>query len=283
MSVVIAPSAASIKQQVALAVNEDVGSGDISAQLIPMRAMVKATIVSREPMVLCGSPWLEATFEAIDADIQMQWQAQEGQWLERAQPLVTLIGRARGLLSGERVALNFLQTLSATATQARAYAECLKGTACKVLDTRKTIPGMRLAQKYAVRCGGGENHRFGLYDAFLIKENHIAACGSITAAIMKARSFKRKVMIEVEVENLDQFQEALSLHPDRIMLDNFTLSDLKSAVTMKEGYRCELEASGNIGLHNAREIALSGVDFISVGAISKSINAIDLSMRIEES
>ena len=271
-----------IQQQVELALLEDVGSGDISAQLLSAKKIISASIISREPMVLCGSAWLEATFKTLDATIEFQWQAQDAQWLPEGQLLVTLTGPARALLTGERVALNFLQTLSATASQTRAYTECLKGTGCKVLDTRKTLPGMRLAQKYAVRCGGGKNHRFGLYDAFLIKENHIAACGSLSAAIIKARSFKLNAMIEVEVESLSQLQEALVLKPDRIMLDNFTTSDLKEAVKINGAFGCALEASGGISLHNAREIALTGVDYISVGAISKSIEAIDLSMRVTE-
>ncbi len=271
-----------IYQQVKQALGEDIGTGDITAQLLPEGQVIKVEILTREAMVLCGKAWVDAVFSMLHPAIQLKWLAEEGQWLESPQTLVCLQGPARALLSGERVALNFLQTLSATATQTRRYVTLLKDTGCSLLDTRKTLPGFRYAQKYAVACGGGYNHRMGLFDAFLIKENHIAACGSIAAAVAKARSQQLSALIEVEVESLEELSEVLPLKPDRIMLDNFTIEQLEQAVRMNSEYACQLEASGGINLDNLREVALTGVDFISVGAITKSINAIDLSMRVRE-
>ncbi|MEI6708065.1 MAG: carboxylating nicotinate-nucleotide diphosphorylase [Methylococcales bacterium] len=258
---------------------EDLGTGDITAAIIPEATQAQAQVITREDMVLCGQAWFDAVFKKLDADIQIDWQVKEGDSVVENTVLCKLQGSARGLLTGERTALNLLQTLSATATIARHYAEAVKGTHCKVLDTRKTIPALRDAQKYAVLCGGCYNHRMGLYDGVLIKENHIMAAGSIAKAIQTARQLST-VAIEVEVESLAQLQEALAAQPDRIMLDNFSLDDLKTAVALTAG-QVELEASGNIGLANIRTIAETGVDFISIGALTKHIKAVDLSMRIQ--
>ncbi len=258
---------------------EDIGTGDITAAIIPESIQAQAQVITREDMVLCGQAWFDAVFKQLNADIQIDWQVKEGDSVVENTVLCKLQGSARGLLTGERTALNLLQTLSATATVARQYAEAVKGTHCKVLDTRKTIPALRDAQKYAVLCGGCYNHRMGLYDGVLIKENHIMAAGSIAKAIQTARQLST-VAVEVEVESLAQLQEALAAQPDRIMLDNFSLDDLKTAVALTAG-QVELEASGNIGLANIRTIAETGVDFISIGALTKHIKAVDLSMRIQ--
>ncbi len=258
---------------------EDLGTGDITAAIIPEATQAQAQVITREDMVLCGQAWFDAVFKQLNADIQIDWQVKEGDSVVENTVLCKLQGSARGLLTGERTALNLLQTLSATATIARHYAEAVKGTHCKVLDTRKTIPALRDAQKYAVLCGGCYNHRMGLYDGVLIKENHIIAAGSIAKAIQTARQLST-VAVEVEVESLAQLQEALAAQPDRIMLDNFSLEDLKTAVALTAG-QVELEASGNIGLANIRTIAETGVDFISIGALTKHIKAVDLSMRIQ--
>ena len=259
--------------------SEDIGTGDITAAIIPESTQAQAEVITREDMMLCGTAWFDAVFKQLNGDIEIDWQAQEGENVAENTLLCQLKGSARALLTGERTALNLLQTLSATATVARQYAEAVKGTNCKVLDTRKTIPGLRDAQKYAVLCGGCYNHRIGLYDAVLIKENHIIAAGSIAKAIQTARDLTR-VLVEIEVETLEQLQEALAAQPDRIMLDNFSLADLQTAVKLNAG-KVELEASGNIGLHNIRTIAETGVDFISIGALTKHIKAVDLSMRIQ--
>jgi nicotinate-nucleotide pyrophosphorylase (carboxylating) len=258
---------------------EDIGTGDITAAIIPETTQAHAHVITREDMVLCGQAWFDAVFKQLNADIQIDWLVKEGESVLENTLLCKLQGSARALLTGERTALNLLQTLSATATIARHYSEAVKGTNCKVLDTRKTIPALREAQKYAVKCGGCYNHRIGLYDGVLIKENHIMAAGSITNAIQTARQLSR-VAVEVEVESLAQLQEALAAKPDRIMLDNFSLADLKTAVALTAG-QVELEASGNIGLANIRTIAETGVDFISIGALTKHIKAVDLSMRIQ--
>jgi nicotinate-nucleotide pyrophosphorylase (carboxylating) len=258
---------------------EDIGSGDLTAELIPHNRLASAKVQNREPMVLCGQTWFAAVFYQLNPEIDIQWYHQDGDIIAANSQICKLSGSARALLSGERCALNLLQTLSATATMARKYADAVAGTQCKVLDTRKTIPGLRLAQKYAVRCGGCFNHRFGLYDAILIKENHILAAGSITQAIQSAKQLKQGT-VEIEVENLYEFQEALHNMPDRILLDNFSIADTLSAVQLN----CkpiELEASGNIDLTNIRTVAETGVDFISIGALTKNLSAIDLSMRIE--
>jgi nicotinate-nucleotide pyrophosphorylase (carboxylating) len=258
---------------------EDIGTGDITAAIIPEATQAQAQVITREDMVLCGQAWFDAVFKKLNADIQIDWQVKEGENVAENTVLCKLQGSARGLLTGERTALNLLQTLSATATIARHYAEAVKGTNCKVLDTRKTIPALRDAQKYACVCGGCYNHRIGLYDGVLIKENHIMAAGSIAKAIQTARQLST-VAVEVEVESLAQLQEALAAQPDRIMLDNFSLEDLKTAVALTAG-QVELEASGNIGLANIRTIAETGVNFISIGALTKHIKAVDLSMRIQ--
>lgn len=258
---------------------EDIGSGDITAAIIPEAMRAEAEVMTREAMVLCGRAWFEAVFKALDADIVIEWFAAEGEAVGQDTLLCKLSGSARNLLTGERTALNLLQTLSATATVAKRYADAVSGTGCKVLDTRKTIPGLRNAQKYAVACGGCYNHRIGLYDGVLIKENHIIAAGSIAQAIRAARQLS-SVPVEVEVESLQEFLEAVAAKPDRIMLDNFSLEDMAEAVKLNSG-AIELEASGNIGLHNIRAIAETGVDYISIGALTKHVAAVDLSMRIK--
>ncbi|NOS89048.1 MAG: carboxylating nicotinate-nucleotide diphosphorylase [Methylococcaceae bacterium] len=258
---------------------EDIGTGDITAAIIPPDTRALADVLTREEMVLCGQAWFNAVFLELDADIRINWRVAEGDKVEKDTVLCQLDGNARALLTGERTALNLLQLLSATATVSRQYADAVKGTRCKVLDTRKTIPGLRDAQKYAVACGGCHNHRIGLYDGVLIKENHILAAGSITQAIQTARALTH-VAVEVEVESLVELAEALAAQPDRIMLDNFSLADLTAAVALTAG-ATELEASGNISLANIRTIAETGVDYISIGALTKHVNAIDLSMRIQ--
>lgn len=266
-------------EEIAAYLAEDLGSGDITASIIPETTRATARVTTREDMVLCGLAWFDAVFWQLSQDIGIEWFFDDGDEVPANAALCRLSGPARALLTGERTALNLLQTLSATATTARRYAHAVAGTGCKVLDTRKTLPGLRLAQKYAVRCGGCTNHRIGLFDAVLIKENHIIAAGSISAAINKARTLS-DVPVEVEVESLSELEEALAAKPDRIMLDNFSLEDMKRAVAITQG-AVELEASGNIGLENIRSVADTGVDYISIGALTKNIIAIDLSMRIE--
>jgi nicotinate-nucleotide pyrophosphorylase (carboxylating) len=259
---------------------EDLGiTGDITAKIIPASVTAQAEVITRENMVLCGQAWFEAIFNVFEGVTHIDWHVKEGDSVVENTVLCTLKGNARTLLTAERTALNLLQTLSATATVARQYANAVKGTNCKVLDTRKTIPGLRDAQKYAVKCGGSHNHRIGLYDGVLIKENHIMAAGSIAKAVQTARELS-SVPVEVEVESLAQLQEALIAKPDRIMLDNFSLEDLRTAVKLTAG-QAELEASGNITLETIRTVAETGVDFISIGALTKHIHAIDLSMRIQ--
>ncbi len=266
-------------EEIAAYLAEDVGSGDITAGIIPEATRATAHVITREAMLLCGRVWFESVFRQLSAAVDIEWFCEEGALVAAETLLCRLSGPARALLTGERTALNLLQTLSATATCARRYADAVAGTGCRVLDTRKTLPGLRLAQKYAVKCGGCVNHRIGLFDAVLIKENHILACGSIGAAVSKARSIS-SVMVEVEVESLAELEEALAAKPDRIMLDNFSLRDMRTAVRMNQG-EVALEASGNINLDNIRSIAETGVDFISIGALTKNLTAIDLSMRIE--
>ncbi|MDD5320594.1 MAG: carboxylating nicotinate-nucleotide diphosphorylase [Methylococcales bacterium] len=258
---------------------EDLGSGDITAAIIPEASHAEAKVVTREDMVLCGQDWFDAVFKYLDANVGIDWLAAEGESVSSGAVLCKLSGSARTLLTGERTALNLLQTLSATATVARQYADAVAGTGCKVLDTRKTIPGLRNAQKYAVACGGCYNHRIGLFDGVLIKENHIMATGSINKAIQAARKLST-VAVEVEVESMQELTEALAAKPDRIMLDNFSLEELQAAVKLNAG-TIELEASGNIGLDNIRAIAETGVDFISIGALTKNVKAVDLSMRMQ--
>ena len=271
------PADLSLAVQQALA--EDIGSGDLTAALIPAATQLRAQILSREAGILCGQGYAETTFAALSSTIQMHWQIAEGVSVAPDQILCILEGPARALLSGERTALNFLQTLSGTATQVRAYVDALSGHKTRLLDTRKTIPGLRQAQKYAVRIGGGHNHRLGLYDGILIKENHIAACGSITAALQAARQIAPALTrIEVEVENLLQLEEALTAGTDMVLLDNFPLEDLRHAVQRVAG-RLPLEASGNIGVHNIAAVAATGVDFISVGSLTRNLRSLDLSLR----
>jgi nicotinate-nucleotide pyrophosphorylase (carboxylating) len=263
---------------VALALAEDVGSGDLTAALIPETAVAEATVISREHAVLCGTAWFDAVFQQLDPRVFVEWRAADGDRIEPNQLLCTLHGPARSLLTGERTALNFLQALSGTATLACQFADTVAGTGATILDTRKTIPGLRLAQKYAVCCGGCKNHRIGLFDAVLIKENHIMAAGSITNAIQTARRLHPGVTVEVEVENLTQLQEALSAQPDIVMLDNFDLETMASAVRLT-AKRLKLEASGNVNFTTVRKIAETGVDYISIGGLTKDVRAVDLSMR----
>ena len=235
--------------------------------------------------MLCGRPWVDEVFRQVDAGIRLSWSADDGDRIRADQELFTLEGPARALLTGERTALNFLQTLSGTATITRAMSMRSRGTSCRILDTRKTIPGLRLAQKYAVRCGGGINHRIGLFDAILVKENHIAAAGSIAAAVNAARQLNNQVLLEVEVENLGELQQALDARVDRILLDNFSLDEMRKAVEITRSHRnagIELEASGNMTLESLRHVAQTGVDFISVGGLTKHLRAVDLSMRFEK-
>ncbi len=265
--------------EIAAYLAEDVGSGDLTANIIPPSTQAAATVITRENTVLCGQAWFDTVFKQLDPDVDIEWLCKEGESVKAGTLLCRLSGPARALLTGDRTALNLLQTLSATSTISRKYADAVAGTSCKVLDTRKTIPGLRLAQKYAVKCGGCFNHRIGLFDAILIKENHIIAAGSIAQAVKTARE-SSDVLVEVEVENLDEFRQALTAKADRIMLDNFSIADTISAVRENQG-RAELEASGNITLENIRSVAETGVDYISIGALTKNIAAVDLSMRIE--
>lgn len=258
---------------------EDVGSGDLTAQVIPADKKAKATLITREATLVCGQAWFNAVFRSIDTDIKVDWQCKEGEQVFAGDVLCYLSGSARGLLTGERAALNILQTLSATASLANQYAKAIEDTDTVVLDTRKTIPGLRLAQKYAVTCGGASNHRVGLYDGILIKENHIMAAGSIAKAVEVARLVSDSVDIEVEVENLDEVQQALNAKADILLLDNFSLGQLAQAVVLNKG-TAKLEASGNVTLSTIRDFAKTGVDFISVGALTKNVQAVDLSMRI---
>ena len=260
------------------ALAEDIGTGDLTAALIPLDAMAEAWVISREEAVLCGQPWVDEVFRQLDPGVSVQWQASEGERVQADQTLFRLRGTARALLTGERTALNFLQTLSGTATMARRYADAVAGLGVKILDTRKTIPGLRDAQKYAVRCGGCYNHRYGLYDGVLIKENHILAAGSIGRAVAKVRPYAQGRPIEVETESLDELQQALEAGADIIMLDNFPLAQIAEAVSINRG-RAKLEVSGNVSLTGLRPLAETGVDYISTGALTKHVQAIDLSMR----
>jgi len=276
------PDPSYVAQTVAAALQEDVGSGDLTAQLIPADRIARASVITREDAVLCGTAWFDEVFHQIDPRVRVTWSARDGDLVRADQELCTLDGPARSLLTGERTALNFLQSLCATATVTHRYVAAVTGTKCRILDTRKTIPGLRLAQKYAVRCGGGTNHRIGLFDAILIKENHIAAAGSIANAVSEARRIAAQVLLEVEVENLSQLREALDAQVDRILLDNFSLDDMRSAVHTTRAHanaRTELEASGNMSLETLRAVAETGVDFISVGGLTKHVRAVDLSMR----
>jgi nicotinate-nucleotide pyrophosphorylase (carboxylating) len=263
---------------VRLALAEDIGNGDITGLLVPEQEQAQAHIISRQSAVLCGIAWANEVFQQIDPGIILDWQAQDGDVINTNQIICTLLGKARALLTGERTALNFLQTLSGTATVTRDYINILAGASVKLLDTRKTIPGLRGAQKYAVRCGAAHNHRMGLYDAFLIKENHIMACGSITQAIQSAKQQAINKPIEIEVENLQQLQEAIDAGADIIMLDNFSLDRMRQAVVLNQG-RVKLEVSGGVSKDNVKIIAETGVDYISIGALTKHVQAVDLSLR----
>lgn len=272
---------ASIKQQVQLAIAEDVGSGDLTAQLVPASQTAKANIIARESAVICGIAWVNSCFAEIDQTVSINWLVHEGEEVQANQVLCEISGLARSILTAERCALNFLQTLSATASQTRLYVQAIAGSKSQILDTRKTIPNLRWAQKYAVTVGGGHNQRLALYDGILIKENHIAAAGSIAAILKQAKALKSDKSIQIEVENLAQLEEALHAGAKNILLDNFNLSQLQAAVNLNQESASQaiLEASGGIDLENVRDIALTGVDRISIGAITKNIRAVDLSMR----
>ena len=269
-----------IRCAVRSALEEDIGQGDVTASLFNTGKTTRAEAVCREEAVLCGQHWFNETLRQLDADIRVDWHKQDGDVIEKDATVCTVEGLAKAVLSAERTALNFLQTLSATATCTRKYVERLSGTSAQILDTRKTLPGMRYAQKYAVRCGGGANHRMGLYDAILIKENHIATAGSIHKAAGLARQKFPALKIEIEVESCPQLEQALETEADTILLDNFSMSELQAAVHLNKD-RKKLEASGNISLDNIREVAKTGVQYISIGAITKNIQAVDFSMRFE--
>jgi nicotinate-nucleotide pyrophosphorylase (carboxylating) len=273
------PPATQIAADVERAFAEDLGSGDATAELLPAAARAEAQLTCREDAVLAGTAWFDACFRRLDPSVQIDWQARDGERVDAGAIICRLSGRARSLVSAERSALNFLQLLSGTASMTAGYVAAVAGTAASVLDTRKTVPGLRLAQKYAVRCGGGHNHRIGLYDAILVKENHIIAAGSIAAAVKAARQLHPTLLLEVEVENLDELAQALDAGVDRIMLDNFSLPLMVEAVRRTAG-RVPLEVSGNVTLDTIGEFARTGVDFISVGALTKHVRAVDLSLRL---
>lgn len=277
----LAELSAEIAANVRHALAEDIGSGDLTAQLIPVERLAHATVITRESAVISGTAWVDAVFRQLDGRVAVHWQVADGERVGPNQALFHLEGPARALLSGERAALNFLQTLSGVATVCRYYADLVDGTGVKLLDTRKTIPGLRLAQKYAVTCGGCHNHRIGLFDAFLIKENHIAACGGIAAAVAAARRIGPGKPVEVEVENLDELRQALDAGADIVMLDELSLDDMYEAVRLTAG-RARLEASGGVNEKTLRQIAETGVDYISIGALTKHVRAIDLSMRLRQ-
>jgi nicotinate-nucleotide pyrophosphorylase (carboxylating) len=274
---------ADLVQQVEAALREDLGSGDVTASLVPAAQRVRGSVVTREAAVLCGRAWVQETFRQLDPKVQLTWRAADGERIAPEQVIFAVAGPARPVLSGERTALNFLQLLSGTATLTRRYVDAVAGTQCRILDTRKTVPGLRTAQKYAVRCGGAQNHRMGLYDQVLIKENHIAAAGSLTGAIEAARRNAAGVAIEVEVETLAELREALNARPDIVMLDEFSLEDMREAVALNraQGALARLEVSGSVSLESVPAIAATGVDYISVGALTKHVRAVDLSMRLE--
>ena len=267
-----------IQDNITVALAEDIGAQDITASLIPAEQQGVARIITRQDMVLAGQPWVDQLFATLDPQVNVTWLVEEGSHLCANQPFLQLSGSARSLLTGERAALNFLQTLSAVATKVAHYVALIEGLPTQILDTRKTIPGLRIAQKYAVTVGGGQNHRIGLYDAFLIKENHIAACGGIVQAIKTARQIAPDKPVEVEVESFAELEQALAAGADIVMLDNFSLADMRQAVQYVAG-RCKLEASGNINQQTLRAVAETGVDYVSMGTLTKDIQAIDLSMR----
>lgn len=276
---------AEIERNVSAALTEDVGSGDLTAQLVPVGAVGRATVISREQAILCGTAWFERCFRKLDPAVVVTWKAQDGQEISLGQVVCEIAGPARALLTGERSALNFLQLLSAVATKARQYADLVAGTRAQVVDTRKTVPGLRLAQKYAVRCGGGGNHRLGLYDGILIKENHIVAAGSIAAALAAARQIAATAagscqFVQIEVETLAELRQALAAGAEMILLDNMSLDQMREAVAIAAG-AAVLEASGNVSLETVRAIAETGVDRISIGGLTKDVRAVDLSMRFQ--
>lgn len=270
---------AEIEANVRRALLEDVGSGDITAQLIPAERLAKATIISRDAAVIAGTAWVDAVFRQLDPRVAVHWQVVDGDRVQPNQTLFHLEGPARSLLTGERSALNFLQMLSGVATKAQHYADMVSDTQVKLLDTRKTLPGLRMAQKYAVTCGGCHNHRIGLFDAFLIKENHIAACGGIAEAITAAHKIAPGKPVEIEVESLAELRQALDAGADIVMLDELSLDDMREAVRLNAG-RAKLEASGGINDDTLRVIAETGVDYISIGTLTKDVKAVDLSMRL---
>jgi nicotinate-nucleotide pyrophosphorylase (carboxylating) len=274
---------ADLASQVDAALREDIGSGDVTAALVPAAQQVRGAVITREDAVLCGREWAHETFRRLDPQVRLTWRAADGDQLHATQVIFEIAGAARPVLTGERTALNFLQLLSGTATATRRYVDAIAGTGCRILDTRKTLPGLRTAQKYAVRCGGGDNHRMGLYDRVLIKENHIVAAGSITGAIEAARRSAPHTLVEVEVETLGELDEALNARPDVVMLDEFSLKDLAAAVSVNRarGAPAKLEASGGVSLEAVHAIAATGVDYISVGSLTKHVRAVDLSMRLQ--
>ena len=275
----LADLTAEIEANARRALLEDIGSGDITAQLIPAERLAKATIITRDNCVVAGTAWVDAVFRQLDPRVAVHWQVIDGQRAQANQPLFHLEGPARALLTGERSALNFLQMLSAVATRAQYLADKVADTQVKLLDTRKTLPGLRMAQKYAVTCGGCHNHRIGLFDAFLIKENHIAACGGIAQAVTAAHRIAPGKPVEIEVESLDELREALAAGADIIMLDELSLDDMREAVRLTAG-NAKLEASGGVNESTLRSIAETGVDYISIGAMTKDVKAVDLSMRL---
>lgn len=270
---------ADLESRVRQALKEDIRDGDITAMLIPEENIATATVITREQAIICGQPWVDEAFRQLDPSVQIEWLVQDGDEIQPDQVLFNLKGSARSLLTGERTALNFLQTLSGTATTARQYAKLVEGTDIKILDTRKTIPGLRHAQKYAVTVGGCHNHRIGLYDAFLIKENHIAACGGISKAIKKAREIAPGKAIEVEVESLEEFQQALNAGADIVMLDNFDNKMIEQAISLNNR-QAKLEVSGNLEVGNITRKAIQGIDYLSSGSLTKHCKAIDFSMRL---
>ena len=276
----VSPSSELIQADVERAFAEDIGAGDATAELLPANATASAALTCREDAVMAGIDWFNACFRQLDPQVQIEWTVRDGDRVAAGSVICRMRGKARALVTAERSALNFLQLLSGTATATAAHVAAVAGTGVRVLDTRKTVPGLRLAQKYAVRCGGGHNHRVGLYDAILVKENHIIAAGSIKAAAEAARRLHPQLLLEIEVENLDELQQALEAGADRIMLDNFTLPLMREAVGIAKG-RAELEISGNVDLSTIGEYASTGVDFISVGALTKHVRAVDLSLRLK--
>jgi len=268
-----------IKETIRIALAEDLGDGDITSELIPASKTIEAIVLSREEAVVCGVDWANEVFAQIDSNVSIDWSVEEGMLVNAGTELLKLRGSARSILSGERTALNFLQTLSATASQTRYFIDLLAETSVTLLDTRKTLPGLRSAQKYAVKIGGGTNHRLGLFDAFLIKENHIDACGGIPKAIAAARALHPEKTVEIEVQNLPEFMQAIEAEPDIIMLDNFSIDCMKEAVALNQG-RCKLEASGGIQQDQLVNIAETGVNYISIGGLTKNCQAIDLTMLV---